>query len=219
MMPGAMDQPAAPVKIGLLGGSFNPVHLGHLVAAQDARERFDLDQVWFLPCARSPLKGAATLAPDAHRLAMLRLALAGNPWASVCDLELERGGISYTVDTVRELQRRHPNADFYFIVGTDALADLHQWREIETLLTLCRFVAIQRPGWEPEAMTAERLRLPPPWPERLRAAIRPGHAIGISSTEIRARAAEGRSLRYLAPDAVIAYIAQQALYGAGEKGS
>ncbi len=216
-----MPQEAKPVKIkiGLLGGTFNPVHLGHLVAAQDARELFGLDHIWFLPCSRSPLKGGVTLADGSHRLAMLRLALEGNPWASVCDIELKRGGVSYTVETIRELNRLHPEAEFTFIVGTDSLRELHQWREIGTLLGLCRFIAIGRPGWSPESILAESLRLPAPWPERLLAQVRTGHGIGISSTEIRERASRRQSLRYLVPDAVSAYITQQALYGAQETDS
>ena len=219
MIPFYMPQNAGPVKIGLFGGTFNPVHLGHLVAAQDARELFGLDHVWFLPCSRSPLKGGVTLADSSHRLAMLRLALEGNPWAAICDIELKLGGVSYTVETVRKLKRLHPESDFHFIVGTDSLVELHQWREIRSLLELCRFIAIGRPGWEPGSIGAERLRLPPPWPERLLAQVRTGHGIGISSTEIRERAARGKSLRYLVPDAVSAYITQQALYRAQETDS
>ncbi len=204
------------VQVGLLGGTFNPVHLAHLVAAQDAFELFGLDQVWFVPCARPPHKGDSPLAPAEHRLAMLKLALQGNPWASVCDIELRRGGISYTVDTVRELKRVYPEVAFHFILGTDSLAELHQWREIESLLELCPFLAIGRPGWDPESFDVTSIRLPPPWPGRLKAQIRTGHMIGISSTEIRDRAARGLGLRYLVPDSVSAYMTQKALYRAQE---
>jgi nicotinate-nucleotide adenylyltransferase len=205
-----------PVKVGLLGGTFNPVHLAHLVVAQDALEQFGLDQIWFVPCARPPHKGEGHLAPVTDRLAMLKLALQGNPWASVCDSELKRGGVSYTVETVRDLKRLHPGVEFHFVLGTDSLAELHQWREIGALLDICSFIAIGRPGWDPETLDVKSLCLPPPWPGRLKANIRTGHMIGISSTEIRDRAAHGRSLRYLVPDAVAEYMTQKALYRAQE---
>jgi nicotinate-nucleotide adenylyltransferase len=204
------------MKIGLMGGTFNPVHLAHLVAARDALELFRLDQVWFIPCARPPHKGHGALAPAADRLAMLKRAIRDEPWASVCDMELRRGGLSYTVDTLRELKALHPGARFHFIMGTDSLAELHQWRDIDTLLTLCPFVSIGRPGWSPAALEREGIRLPPPWPERLMARVRTGHMIGISSTEIRKRASRGLSLRYLVPDAVASYIEKKALYRARE---
>jgi nicotinate-nucleotide adenylyltransferase len=204
------------LKIGLMGGTFNPVHLAHLVAAQDARELFGLDQVWFIPCSRPPHKSAGLLAPGADRVAMLKLALKGEGWARVCEVELEMGGVSYTVETMRELMRLHPSHRFHFILGTDSLVELHQWREIGTLLTLCDFVAIGRPGWDPAGLDQASLRLPPPWPARLLAAVRTGHMIGISSTEIRKRAARGLSLRYLVPDAVARYMTKKALYGARE---
>lgn len=205
------------MKIGLMGGTFNPVHLAHLVAARDALELFRLDQVWFIPCASPPHKGHGALAPAADRLAMLRRAIRGESWASVCDIELRRGGLSYTVDTLRELKEKHPGADFQFILGTDSLVELHQWREIGTLLTLCPFISIGRPGWSPADVERGGIRLPPPWPERLMTNVRTGHMIGISSTEIRKRASRGLSLRYLVPDAVALYIEKKALYRAREK--
>jgi nicotinate-nucleotide adenylyltransferase len=211
-----MTQDAGSLKVGLMGGTFNPVHLAHLVAAQDARELFGLDEVWFIPCSAPPHKEHGQLAPGPDRVAMLKLALEGVPWASVCEIELRRGGISYTVETLRELMRLHPGHRFYFILGTDSLVELHQWREIESLLTMCTFVSIGRPGWDPTRLDEASLRLPPPWPGRLLAQVRTGHLIGVSSTEIRERAARGLSLRYLAPDAVVQYIENKALYRARE---
>jgi nicotinate-nucleotide adenylyltransferase len=199
-----------------MGGTFNPVHLAHLVAAQDARELFGLDEIWFVPCARPPHKGHGELAPGADRVAMLKLALGGESWARVCEIELQRGGVSYTVETLRELTRLHPGVRFHFILGTDSLVELHQWREIGPLLEMCSFVAMGRPGWDPAKLDSSSLRLPPPWPERLLGQVRTGHMIGISSTEIRERAAKGMSLSYLVPDAVAEYIRKKALYRARE---
>jgi nicotinate-nucleotide adenylyltransferase len=204
-------------KIGLMGGTFNPVHVAHLVAGQDAWEQFGLDEVWFIPCHRPPHKGEGQLASGEDRAAMLALALKGASWAKVCDIELKRGGTSYTVDTLRELTRQYPDVQFFFILGTDSLMELHQWRDILTLLELCPFISIGRPGWDPVQLDEAAIRLPPPWPGRLKANVRTGHLIGISSTEIRERAGCGLSLRYLVPDAVATYIVNKALYRAREK--
>jgi len=201
-------------KLGILGGTFNPVHLGHLVLAQDALERFGLDGVLFIPCARPPHKPAPALADGAHRLALLRLAVAGDPRFEVSALELERGGPSYTIETVRRLRAERPASRLFFILGADSLLELHQWRAIGELLALCEFVTMRRPGVPAARLGAARLRLPPPWPARLRANLFTGHAVDISSTEIRRRLAERRSIRYLVPDAVGRYLAEQGLYRA-----
>jgi nicotinate-nucleotide adenylyltransferase len=210
-----MTRDEGSLKIGLMGGTFNPVHLAHLVAAQDARELFGLDQVWFIPCSRPPHKSPGWLASGADRAAMLKLALKGVDWARVSEVELKRGGVSYTVETLRELRRLHPAFRFHFILGTDSLVELHQWREIDALLKLCRFVTIGRPGWDPGALNERSLGLVKPWPARLLAQVRTGHMIGISSTEIRKRAAKGLGLSYLVPDAVARYITKKALYAPG----
>lgn len=187
-------------RVGLLGGSFNPVHLGHLIIAQDAWEQARLDQVWFIPCHLPPHKPDCDLAPSKHRWAMLRLALAGDSRFRALDLELRRGGISYSVDTVEELRRRYPTIQFYFIIGADGVADLPRWKNAERLVRLCRFLVLERPGYVIEG----------PWAARCR--IIQGHHCDIASHDIRARVRTGKSIRYLVPEAVFRYIRRRKLY-------
>ncbi len=203
-------------SIGLFGGSFNPVHHGHLMAAQSALETFDLGQVWFVPSRVAPHKTQSPRSDPGHRLAMLRLATEHNLDFEVCDDEIRRGGVSYTVDTVERLRNRHPDTRFFFIVGSDTLADLHEWRHIDRLLTLCDFVTIARPGFDLSTLDANALNLPPPWPEKLLARAAAGVRMDISSSDIRHRVAEGMSIRYMVPPEVEMYIAEHVLYQRGD---
>jgi nicotinate-nucleotide adenylyltransferase len=173
-----------------------------------------LDRVLFIPCAQPPHKASETLVAAEHRLAMLRAAVANNPRFAVNTIELERSGPSFTIETLKALGKTHPDTRFYFILGTDSLLELHQWRAVGELLELCEFVTMLRPGFPVEHLAEERLNLPPPWPARLLKNLFPGHAADISSTDIRRRVAAGRSIRYLVPDAVAGYIAAQGLYQA-----
>jgi nicotinate-nucleotide adenylyltransferase len=207
-----MDELNHPPRLGVFGGTFNPVHLGHMIMAQDAMEAFDLSRVMFVPCACPPHKSAAGLAPAAHRLAMLEAAIEGDLRFEVSDLELQRGGTSYTIDTLRAVAADHPGVELYFIIGADSLVELHLWREIETLLGLCRIVTIARPGVNLEALQAKDIKLRDPWPGQIQAAIRIGHLMNVSSTDIRYRVAEGMSIRYLVPPGVDMYIAEHSLY-------
>ncbi len=193
-------------RIGIFGGSFNPVHLGHLVAAQDALEHMGLTRVVFLPAAQPPHKPARPLAPAAERLDLLRLAIADDPRFEVSDDEIARGGISYTVDTLRRFRARHPEAKLYFLVGGDSLLELHSWRDIHAVLELAEIVTVTRPGVALDRLNADTLRLPDPWPARLAANVVAGHRIDVSSTDIRNRVARGLSIRYLVPAAVERYI-------------
>lgn len=192
-------------KIGILGGSFNPVHLGHLLIAQTAWEELGLDRVKFIPAAQPPHKRAASLAAAEHRVAMLRRAIRGHPAFELDCIELRRGGPSYAVDTLRALRRRHPQAQFYFIVGTDTLPELPTWRAADELAKLCVFVAVSRPGYRPRVPRA-------PGGRRFRYRLLTGHPCAVSATDIRARIASGRSIRYLVPEAVERYIRQHRLY-------
>jgi nicotinate-nucleotide adenylyltransferase len=189
------------VRIGILGGTFNPVHLGHLLIAQDALEQVGLDEVTFIPCAIPPHKTAPDLVNARDRLAMLRLALRGQGAFTLNDLELRRGGASYSIDTVTALRQRQPGAMFYFIIGADSLGKLDQWKEIGRLATLCTFVVVARPGCEPV-----------PLPRGVRCRFVRGHACEIASRDIRARLSQGRGIRYLVPDAVLRYIERHKLY-------
>ncbi|CAM4000269.1 nicotinate-nucleotide adenylyltransferase [Cohnella lubricantis] len=191
-------------RTGLMGGTFDPIHLGHLLAAEAAREAADLDEVWFIPTNVPPHK--AQPGADAQaRLEMVKLAIADHPAFRAEDAELVRGGVSYTVDTVAALREHHPDRSFYWIVGTDMMNDLPNWRRIEELAAQVRFVCLRRQGEDSEASAL---------PAYLRDNIlqAPMPPIGISSTAIRDRLREGRSIRYQVPDAVRDYIGRNGLY-------
>jgi nicotinate-nucleotide adenylyltransferase len=197
-------------RIGILGGTFNPIHLGHLLTAQDALEQLGLKRVIFIPSATPPHKVVDKLAGARDRLQMIKLAIRGNDRFEVDDIEIKRGGKSYSVDTLAELRRRHPRATFYFVLGADSLRELHLWREVEQLVTLCTFVTVPRPGFEPKPVIGPRLDAATR--RRLRQHVLRGHACDIASRDIRARVAGGRSIRYLVPDAVRLYIGRHRLY-------
>ena len=197
-----------PRTIGLLGGTFNPIHEGHLSIAREALRLFALDAVWFIPCAVPPHKPVHDLASNEDRLAMLRLAIAGEPRFEALDVEFNRPGKSYTLDTVRALRALHPGDAFTFIVGADTLPELSTWHRPLELLPLVRIVSLARPGYVPDAAA---IRLPPPWPERLLADLRTGEPLDVSSREIRAKIAAGQPVS-LVPDSVLRYIEEHNLY-------
>jgi nicotinate-nucleotide adenylyltransferase len=190
------------VRIGILGGTFNPIHTGHLLIAQDALEAARLDRVMFIPSATPPHKQLDGNVSGAHRLRMVKLAIAGDARFAVDDLEIKRGGKSYSVDTLVELRRRYPRAAFYFIIGVDSLNELHLWREARRLVKLCRFLVAARPGYR-----ARPARLP-----GLRYELLDAHSCAIASREIRARAKRRQSIRYLVPEPVVRYIQRHKLY-------
>lgn len=199
-------------KIGIFGGTFNPIHNGHLLMVQDAMEAFDLARVLFVPCAVPPHKRSAGLVSTVHRVAMLEAALDGNPDFELCDLEIRRGGTSYTIDTLRKLKQRYPEQELCLIIGSDTLPELCQWRDIGGILALCRIVTVARPGFELAALKRRSLKLKPPWPRRLLKDVVAGHGLNVSSSNIRYRVAEGMTIRYLVPQAVEAYVHEQHLY-------
>jgi len=197
-------------RIGILGGTFNPIHLGHLLIAQDAMEQLVLDHVKFIPSATPPHKTTEALASERDRLQMIRLAIHGNNRFEVDDIEIQRGGTSYTVDTLMELRRCEPKASLFFIIGADSLAELHLWRQAQRIVHLCTFVTVPRPGFETRPSIDPRLDSASR--KRLRQHVLRGHACEIASREIRSRVASGRSIRYLVPDAVTEYIRRRRLY-------
>jgi nicotinate-nucleotide adenylyltransferase len=199
-------------RIGVFGGSFDPVHMGHLTIAQDAVEQLELDRLIFVPAAVPPHKQEKTLTEGRHRFEMLQMATESNLSFEVSDMELQRGGISYTFDTMTHIQAEHPGAELYFIVGLDSLTILHSWRNVEQLLELCTVVPFARGGEDP-ARVAENIQLSEPWKTRLMERLIRIHEIEISASEIRMRLAEGLSIRYLVPPEVEMYIAEHHLYG------
>ena len=199
---------AQPVRIGIYGGSFDPIHIGHLAIAEEARVALGLASVAFVPAARQPLKGQAQGAPD-HRLSMVRLACAGNSAFHADDLELRRPPPSYTVDTLLNLRERHPPpAELSFIVGADAARDMPRWHRAAEVIALSRLAIIARPRFELD-MPALLAALPE---LAGRVTLIEGPRLDISSTELRRRLAAGRTVRYLIPDEVRHYIAEHGLY-------
>jgi nicotinate-nucleotide adenylyltransferase len=189
------------MKIGLFGGSFDPIHLGHLLVAQAAREELELTRLVFVPAAQSPFKPDRQPAPGTERLRLLRLALAGDPWCEIDDQELRRGGVSYTIDTVRDVAGRWPQARLFYLIGADHVANLPQWREADELARSAEFVVIPRPG-EPEVS----------FPKPFRGRALAGFPLGVSSSQIRARIKAGRPIDHLVPAAVAEAIRNNRLY-------
>jgi nicotinate-nucleotide adenylyltransferase len=189
------------MKIGLFGGSFDPVHLGHLLVAQAAVEELGLDRLCFIPTAQSPFKPQNHAAPASARLQWLRLALAGKIHCEVDDQEIRRGGVSYTIETLRDYAKRFPQARFFYLIGADNAAKLNEWREAGELAKLAEFVAIPRPG-------GTEASFPPPFRGRM---LR-GFPLGVSSSEIRARVKAGLPIDHLVPPPVAAAVQDARLY-------
>ncbi|MCK6457129.1 MAG: nicotinate-nucleotide adenylyltransferase [Phycisphaerae bacterium] len=200
-------------RIGLYGGSFNPIHFGHLISARSVAEQCGLDRVLLIPAAMPPHKNLPDLAPAADRLAMVRLAVEGDGQFDVSDVELRREGPSYTIDTIAALRADWgPSGEFVWIIGADSLPELATWSRAMQLVETVRIVAARRPGWAEPDLTALRRVLGDANVERLRKDVIPTPAIEISATDIRMRIAAGRSVRYLLPDRVIEYIEARGLY-------
>lgn len=199
-------------RIGIFGGSFNPVHFGHLIVAQDALEQFELDGVLFVPCGVPVHKNPDGLVSFEHRYAMVQAAIEQDLCFSVSDVEGRRPGVSYAVDTVAALQELQPETDYAFIIGADTLFELHTWYRIYELLERCEMLTVCRPGLTIDDAARERIQLCAPWPERLCGRVATAHQIDISSTDIRMRIAEGMRISYLVPPSVEMYIAEHHLY-------
>lgn len=189
-------------RIGLLGGTFDPIHLTHLHMAEVAREECALDEVWFLPAKQPPHKAPASVTPGEVRLEMLKLAIGSIPYFKLCQVEFEQPGPSYTVETMKRLRQLYPQHRFFFIIGGDMIRSLPSWHRIDELLKLVRFIGIHRPGvralpgeeWQPYIEVVEMI---------------PSH---ISSSLIRKRRRQGKSIRFLVPEPVYQYIEQHGLY-------
>lgn len=192
-------------KVGIMGGAFDPIHLGHLLAAEAAREQHGLDEVWFMPSHIPPHKHQAGVSGE-QRLAMVKAAIQSHPHFRPLDIELRRGGVSYTVDTIKELRGEHPDLELYFIIGADMVNYLPKWEGIDELTDMITFIGLQRPGSFLELDT-----LPPFIQEAVLLADMP--LVDISSSLIRKRISGGHSVRYMVPETVYDYIVRSGLYG------
>jgi nicotinate-nucleotide adenylyltransferase len=198
-------------SVGVMGGTFDPIHNGHLFAAEAVRQGFGLDLVMFIPAARPPHKSSNEVSDPDERYLMAELATADNPYFTVSRIELDRPGPSHTVDTITELKKNiGEEVDTYFITGADAIQDICKWKDFEQLLRLCRFVAVARPGYSLKATESLRAQLG----DELFGRIYPFEvsALAISSSDIRERVKTGKSIKYLVPLAVEQYILKVGLY-------
>jgi len=202
------------MRLGVFGGSFDPVHFAHLLLAECCREERQLDQVVFVPSAVPPHKRDRELTPAASRLAMLELAIAGHEQFTISRYEVDRGGVNYTVDTLRHFRGEYPEAELFFVLGADMLQDLPTWREADQVCELATIVAVRRAGVAEPDFTCLASLVPPETIERFREHQVQMPAMGLSSTEIRQRIAAGRSIRYTTPRAVEKYIETHGLYRA-----
>ena len=200
------------MRLGLFGGTFDPVHLGHLLLAEYCREQCRLDAVWFVPAAEPPHKQRPDLTPADERVEMLRLAIGGHESFSISTREIERGGVSYTIDTLLELSAEDASRQLFFLLGGDSLADLPRWREPARICELAMPVVVARPGSPPPEYSSLAALVSPARLAEIRAHQVEMPQIGISSREIRGRVAAGQSIRYQTPRAVEKYIETAGLY-------
>ncbi|WFB37432.1 nicotinate-nucleotide adenylyltransferase [Kiritimatiellota bacterium B12222] len=200
-------------QLGIMGGTFNPIHHGHLIAARAAKERLGLDRLLLLPNARSPLRMEEALADPEDRLEMVRLAVEEESGLEACDLEVRREGASFLVETLAELQGLYPDATLTFLMGVDSLDTFDRWREVDRIVSLAQVKVMPRPGRAgSEALTALEARAPS---LAGKVSLMPaGPQVEISATEVRQRIASGQSIRYLLPDAVVDYVVDHGIYGA-----
>ncbi|MEL0626613.1 nicotinate-nucleotide adenylyltransferase [Salinibacterium amurskyense] len=187
-------------RIGIMGGTFDPIHNGHLVAASEAQIQFNLDEVVFVPTGKPWMKDTVT--PGEHRYLMTVIATAANPGFNVSRVDLEREGATYTIDTLRDMRKAYPDADLFFITGADAVAQIMEWKDVAEVWTLAHFIAVSRPG---HALTISGL------PEQGVSSLEVP-ALAISSTDCRNRVSRGYPVWYLVPDGVVQYIAKHHLY-------
>ena len=185
-----------------MGGTFDPIHHGHLVAASEVQSLFDLDEVTFVPTGEPWQKEGREVSMPEHRYLMTVVATASNPGFTVSRVDIERGGKTYTIDTLRDLRAQHPDADLFFITGADALAQILSWKDAEDLFDLAEFIGVTRPGYElsEDGLPADRVHL------------QEVPAMAISSTDCRDRVAAGEPVWYLVPDGVVQYINKYGLY-------
>jgi nicotinate-nucleotide adenylyltransferase len=195
------------MRLGLYGGTFDPIHLGHLILAEQCREACGLDRVWLIATGSPPHKSGGRT-PIGHRLAMVRIAIAGHPAFVASDIEARRPGPHYSVSTLEAVRRDHPDDELFFLIGADSLADLPSWREPERIAQMATIVVVNRPGIE----EVDPSRLPDFGPGSHPLAWVSIPPVGIASSDLRRRLVEGRSVRYMVPRGVEAYIEANGLY-------
>lgn len=198
------------MKIGVLGGTFDPIHIGHLILAEEVRARLNLAEILFVPAGQPWLKVDSPISPAEHRVEMVRLAIADKPYFKLSAMEIERAGPTYTVDTIAELKAQLGTGDeLFFILGWDNLAELPQWQQPSRLITMCRLVAVPRPGYPLPDLKALEASIPG-LSQRVTLMDKP--EIDISASAIRDRVTQGLSIRHLVPEPVDEYIRQHKLY-------
>lgn len=203
-----------PVRLGIMGGTFDPIHFGHLACAEQVRDQLDLDAVIFIPAGVPVYKIGTNVTPAAQRLRMVELAVKKNPAFDASSIEIDRGGNTYTVDTLRQMRAHYPeNVEFYFITGADAVVSIAKWRESAAVASLARVVAVNRPGYELPDVQKEFLAACGFRVEYIEIT-----ALAISSSDLRARVAKGQSIRYLTKSRVADYVEEHGLYCLGEAG-
>jgi nicotinate-nucleotide adenylyltransferase len=193
-------------RVGVMGGTFDPIHHGHLVTAEEAVVQFGLDAVVFVPTGRPWMKAHREVSPTEDRYLMTVVATASNPRFTVSRIDIDRDGPTYAVDTLRQLSDEHPDAELYFITGADAILEIFDWKDPEEVLGLAHFIAATRPGYDLARFEAAAPTHHP------RVSTMDIPALAISSSDIRARVGEGRAIRYLLPEGVKSYIEKQGLY-------
>lgn len=197
------------LRLGIMGGTFDPIHYGHLVTAEEALVQFNLDEVVFMPTGEPARKTHRVVTPAEHRYLMTVIATASNPDFRVSRLEIDRGGVTYTVDTMLELRDLHgPDAELYFVTGADAVLEILTWKDTARLADVCTFIAATRPGYDLGKFNEQ------PGSTHLPVEFMEVPALAISSTDIRERVASRRPVRYLLPEAVATYIRKNGLYQA-----
>ncbi|MCU1690816.1 MAG: nicotinate-nucleotide adenylyltransferase [Pseudonocardiales bacterium] len=201
----AAAQSAPTARVGIMGGTFDPIHHGHLVAASEVADRFDLDEVVFVPTGQPWQKANEDVSAAEHRYLMTVIATASNPQFTVSRVDIDREGPTYAIDTIRDIEREHPGAELFFITGADALSQILSWKGADELFGLARFIGVTRPGYE----LSDR-HLPP---DTVTLVDIP--ALAISSTACRERVASGHPIWYLVPDGVVQYIGKHRLYSSG----
>lgn len=187
------------MKIGILGGTFNPIHIGHLILAEEAREKLGLNKIIFVPAYLPPHKDNSDIALAKYRYQMIELAIEKNAYFFLSDMEIKRNGRSYTIDTLKEFKKLYPEDELYFIIGSDLLKYLDAWKDLDELIKMVKFIVATRPGYALEKIPSHISTLP----------IR---AVDISGFEIRRAIKENKSFRYLVPEAVFKYIIKKRLY-------